>query len=142
MAKLTFSETLSIVEEFFDNAIDGQLTFDEYMANYGHKETELARENYRVCTRSLNVVKGMGLESQLNVIYESIPNSYEWGDLTVNAQNYAILRYKENYIDDPLSRGYDKGIHLEPIEKQIEFMRSYLSNSERLFSDLGIMVFD
>jgi hypothetical protein len=73
MAKMSFSQMIGIVEEFFDNAIDGQLSYEEYVNNYGHHEdSNIARDNYRVCTQSLRAVKAMGLEPQLKYIYMNL----------------------------------------------------------------------
>ena len=141
MAKMSFSQMIGIVEEFFDNAIDGQLSYEEYVNNYGHHEdSNIARDNYRVCTQSLRAVKAMGLEPQLKYIYESIQTSFEWKDLSVSAQNNSILTYKNTYIDDIGSCGHDAGLHFAPIEEQIAYMREYLSECEHLFDDRGIMV--
>jgi len=140
MAKMTFAQMMGIVEEFFENAIDGQISFEEYCANYGHNDTELARENYRVCTQSLRAVKGMGIEAQLKYIYESIQTSFEWKDLSVTAQNNAILTYKASYIDDVDSCGYEDSVHLEPIETQIAYMREYFSKCEHLFNENGTIL--
>ena len=141
MAKMSFSQMISIVEEFFDNALDGQLSIDEYVTNYGHTDIDLARENYRVCTQSLSAVKAMGIEPQLKYIYESIQTSFAWKDLSVTAQNNSILLYKSSYIDNAESCGYDDGVHLAPIEEQIAYMRDYLSECDHLFDDRGVMVF-
>jgi len=140
---ISFKRTVEIVEEFIENAIDGDNSFEEYCRVYGHSmKSQLAWDNYSVCVKSRIVAQNMGIIDRLDTMFKGVQKAIElsWNQLSVTAQNNAILTYKSTYIDDEGSCGHDEGLHLEQIEVQIKYMREYLSECEHTFNELGEII--
>lgn len=146
MAKINFETTVEIVTEFFENALDGTLSFEEYCNVYGHTNdtARTALENYAVCVKTAKLIKLSGLTDSVSNILSNlnrakIETEFYWNELEEQAKNNAILLYKDTFIENTEDSG---GYHLynSPIEKQIEYMRELLASSAYIFDKNGRII--
>jgi hypothetical protein len=140
---LTVSETVNVVKEFFENAVEAHsFTFEEFCNAYG-LEGKIAEKSYKTCQDTLKILeRSMPYEKikEIFALTQSIDCGVRFTELSRKVQNRVIIEYRVLYIEDEHGAGHSM-VH-DPIESQIEAVRAILNDSLTLYTAKGKVIID